>query len=238
MPTQVQAPDGQIIEFPDSMKDPDIEAAMGRLYPRPVPGMEQLAGKPKGHTPGQTFGPQPPADDENKPVGTAFQQNVRPTGQERNKGDLASSAHEQLQDIKSIVQKRQDIFGPAAGRKTEFTVWLGSQDPDAQRFKAARTIAADHLAGVFGGRSEAALSALDSAIGHYKDNPDAILKGIDQLDKANTRFSKVGTPKTAGSNAAKDATVEPIHLKDGRVLTPHSQADADAFRKDHPELLK
>jgi hypothetical protein len=26
-----------------------------------VPGMEQLAGKPKGHTPGQTFGPQPPA---------------------------------------------------------------------------------------------------------------------------------------------------------------------------------
>jgi hypothetical protein len=35
-------------------------------------------------------------------------------------------------------------------------MWLGSQDPDAQRFKAARTIAADHLAGVFGGRSETA----------------------------------------------------------------------------------
>lgn len=142
-------------------------------------------------------------DDQNKPVGTAFQQNVRPTGQERNKADLANSAHSQLQDIKSIVSRRPDIFGPAAGRKTDFTVWLGSQDPDAQRFRAARTIAGDHLAGVFGGRSEAALQALDSAIGHFKDNPAALQAGLDQLDKANAGFQKAGTVKTAGSNAAE-----------------------------------
>lgn len=141
--------------------------------------------------------------DDNKPVGTAFQSNVRPTGTERNKADLASSAHEQLQDIKSIVAKRPDIFGPLAGRKTDFTVWVGSQDPDAQRFRAARTIAGDHLAGVFGGRSEAALQALDSAIGQFKDNPDALQSGLDQLDKANNRFVAKGTPKTAGSDAAK-----------------------------------
>jgi len=124
---------------------------------------------------------------------------VRPTGQERNKADLANSAHDQIQDMKGIVQKRQDIFGPAAGRKTDFTVWIGSQDPDAQRFRAARTIAGDHLAGVFGGRSEAALQALDSAIGHFKDNPAAITAGLDQLDKANQRFVQAGTVKTAAS---------------------------------------
>ncbi len=150
--------------------------------------------------------------DEGKPVGTAFQQNVRPTGQERNRADLATSAHQQLSDLKSIVQKRQDIFGPAAGRKTDFDVWLGSQDPDAQRFRAARTIAGDHLAGVFGGRSEAALQALDSAIGQFKDNPKAVLAGLDQLDKANSGFIQKGSPRTVGSEAAKEppaANVDP-----------------------------
>lgn len=141
-------------------------------------------------------------NDQNKPVGTAFQQNVRPTGQERNKADLANSAHDQIADLKSIVQKRPDIFGPAAGRSTDFSVWVGSQDPDAQRFRAARTIAGDHLAGVFGGRSEAALKALDDAIGHFKDNPAAVAAGLDQLEKANSRFSQAGTVKTVGSNAA------------------------------------
>lgn len=148
--------------------------------------------------------------DNGQPVGTAFQQNLRPTAVERNKADLAVSAHDQLQDIKSIVQKRPDIFGPAAGRKTDFEVWVGSQDPDAQKFRAARTIAGDHLAGVFGGRSETALANLDSAIGRFKDNPAAVISGIDQLDKANQTFIKAGTVKTTGSNAAGAATGDTV----------------------------
>lgn len=141
--------------------------------------------------------------DEGSPVGSSFQQNVRPTGTQRNKEGLATSAREQLNDIKAIVSKRPDIFGPAEGRRTDFTVWVGSQDPDAQAFRAARTIAGDHLAGVFGGRSEAALEALDAAIGQFKDNPAALQAGLDQLDKANESFIKVGAVKTVGSNAAK-----------------------------------
>lgn len=164
--------------------------------------------------------------DNGEPVGTAFQQNVRPTGQERNKADLANSAHDQISDIRSIVQKRPDIFGPLAGRKTDFTVWLGSQDPDAQRFRAARTIAADHLAGVFGGRSEAALEALDNAIGHFKDNPKALEAGLDQLDKANTRFQAAGTVKTAGSNAVEHPKEKP------------NDAAQPAVRKYNPQTGK
>ncbi len=38
-----------------------------------------------------------------------------------------------------------------------------------------------------------------------------------------------------GGNAG---SVAPIALKNGKFLTPHTQADADAFRKDHPELIK
>lgn len=181
--------------------------------------------------------------DDGKPIGTAFQQNVRPTGQERNKGDLASSAHDQLADIKSIVQKRPDIFGPAAGRKTDFDVWLGSQDPDAQRFRAARTIAGDHLAGVFGGRSEAALHALDNAIGQFKDNPNAVIAGIDQLDKANNRFVDKGTVKTAGSNAVTHPNTPPApreaisYTANGK--TYHIPPDKEQeFLKDFPTAKK
>lgn len=141
-------------------------------------------------------------DDAGESVGTAFQQNVRPTGQERNKGDMANSAASQISDMKSIISKRPDIFGPAAGRTTDLQVWLGSQDPDAQRFRAARTIAGDHLAGTFGGRSEAALHALDNALGQFKDNPEAALAGLDQLASANALFQKAGTVKTTGSKAA------------------------------------
>lgn len=144
-------------------------------------------------------------NDENKPVGTAFQQNVRPTGQERNKGDMARSAAEQLKDIKGIITKRPDIFGPVAGRKTDFTVWLGSQDPDAQAFRAAETIAADHLAGTFGARSETIVRNLHDAIGRFKDNPGAALAGINQIEKAAQTFQNAGTVKSAGSNAAKAA---------------------------------
>jgi len=138
--------------------------------------------------------------DQGTSVGSKFQNNVRPTGAERNKGDMANSAHEQLGTIKDIVQRRPDIFGPAAGRKTDFTVWLGSQDPDAQRFRAARTIAGDHLAGTFGGRSESALKAIDNAIGQFKDNPAAVAAGLDQLEKGNEVFRKAGTVHAVGSS--------------------------------------
>jgi hypothetical protein len=144
--------------------------------------------------------------DDGQTVGSHFQQNVRPTGQERGKADLANSAHEQIQTIREIVHRRPDIFGPATGRTTDFTVWMGSQDPDAQRMRAARTIAGDHLAGVFGGRSEAALNALDSALGHFKDNPAAVDAGLTQLDKANNSFIKAGTVRTVGSRTGNRQT--------------------------------
>lgn len=191
-------------------------------------------GPPAGHVPAN--GSMLTGD--NQPVGTAFQQNVRPTGQERNKADLANSAHDQLQDIKSIVAKRPDIFGPVAGRKTDFTVWLGSQDPDAQRFRAARTIAGDHLAGVFGGRSEAALQALDSAIGHFKDNPSAMQAGLDQLDKANKGFQKAGTVNTAGGNAGHSGPPTVATQSEFDKLAPGTVYIEDGKQYKKPEAKK
>lgn len=144
--------------------------------------------------------------DDGQHVGSANAANVRPTGTERNKADLANSAASQINDMKAIIQRHRDFFGPGYGQSTAFQKWIGSEDPDAQRFIAARTIAGDHLAGTFGGRSEAALQALDNALGQFKDNPDAALAGLDQLSGGNTSFQKAGSVRTVGSKAAAQAS--------------------------------
>lgn len=136
------------------------------------------------------------------PVGTAMQQNVRPTGTERNRADLASSAQEQLDDMRSIVRAHPEYFGPGAGRKTEFAQWVGSEDPEAKRFQTARNTLADHASGVFGARSQYASQAQEIAAGRFKDNPDAIMAGLDQIEKAMKNIGGKGTMRTVGSNAA------------------------------------
>jgi len=139
-------------------------------------------------------------DDSNRTIGTAFQGNLKPTAQQRNKADLAHSADEQIATMKEIIQKHPDIFGPGKGRITDIETWLGSQDPDASRFRTARTLAADHSAGVFGGRSETALNELNRALGMFHDNPQAAMAGLEGFGKANTLFRNAGTPHTAGSS--------------------------------------
>ena len=151
--------------------------------------------------------------DSGQTVGSSYSQNVRPTGTQRARGDMASSAREQLSDIVSIVQRHPTLFGPGYGQTTEFKNWLGSTDPDAKAFVAARTIAGDHLAGTFGGRSEPALNQLDAAIGQFKENPQAMLAGIQQLDKAAKLFEDRGTPRTVGSAVGKGKSNQPGIIK-------------------------
>lgn len=127
-----------------------------------------------------------------------------PTGQERGRAQLASSALEQLDDMKGILTNRSDLFGPVAGRKTDFTVWVGSQDPDAQRFRAAAQIAADHLAGVFGGRSQAALKAIYDVVGKNTTNPAAAIAGLEQMGKAAGNIRKSGSGPAPKKGAAKE----------------------------------
>ncbi len=151
--------------------------------------------------------------DSGQTVGSSNAANVRPTGTQRVRGDLATSAQHQLEDMRSIVKKHPEYFGPGAGRKTDFQVWLGSEDPDAARFRTARTILGDHEAGTFGGNSDQKTRDLAAAAGLFKTNPDAILGSLDQLEKANTVFKGAGTPRTVGSNRAASEVPE-ITTKD------------------------
>lgn len=137
-------------------------------------------------------------DASGNPIGSMFQSNVRPTSTEIGRADLATSALEQIGDINSILKKRRELFGPAGGRTTEFTQWLGSQDPEAQRFTAAVTTAADHLMGVFGGRSSATGQRIEKEMGQFKTNPDATLAALDQFAKAAEVIKARGTRHVVG----------------------------------------
>ena len=54
------------------------------------------------------------------PVGSHFAANVRPTGQERTKADMANSAAEQIETIKGIVRNHPTLFGPGYGQASAF----------------------------------------------------------------------------------------------------------------------
>lgn len=141
-------------------------------------------------------------DAEGNPIGSAFSSNVRPTGAQREKATLATSARDQIADMKGILQSRSDLFGPGAGRVQKMRQWIGSQDPDAQRFVAAATTAADHLMGVFGGRSTWAGQRIEAAMGELKTNPEAAIAAMEQFDKAAAVIQKVGSYQTVGGGAS------------------------------------
>jgi len=163
--------------------------------------------------------------DEGQPVGSHFQGNVRPTAAERARADLGVSALQQAKDMEDIISKRGDLFGPVAGRTTDLNVWLGSQDPDAARFNASARVLADHLAGVFGGRSEYALQAIHEVVGRFKDNPKALAAALNQLVSTADLFVKKGSPRTVGSNIAKPGGDNPPNGGNGASLGSTSKPD-------------
>jgi hypothetical protein len=143
-----------------------------------------------------------------------------PTGTERGRADLAMSAREQMTDMENILRTRSDLFGPVAGKITNVTQWIGSQDPDAQRFQAAARITADHLAGVFGGRSQTALNAIYELVGRNATNPKAAIAGLEQLDKAARKIQSRGIgPNAAGgsSGASGGGKIKIVRDAQGRI---------------------
>lgn len=139
-------------------------------------------------------------DEYGRSVGYHFASNIKPTSTEIGRADLAGSAIEQMNDMKDILLHRSDMFGPGAGRKTTFTQWIGSEDPDAQRFKSAAVTTAGHLAGVFGGTSDAKLKDIYAVIGQNQNNPAAAIAALDQMEKAANQIKRRGTRKTIGGN--------------------------------------
>ena len=127
--------------------------------------------------------------------------NPQPTAAERGKGDLAQSALERVQEMRQIIAKHPEYFGPVAGRATNAQQWLGSQDPDAQTYQSAAQYLADHSAGIFGGRGQYILSQLHSITDPHS-NPAALNAALDEAERAAQGFVKAGTVHGKGSTSS------------------------------------
>lgn len=98
---------------------------------------------------------------------------------EKNRQDFANSGLLQIQTMRGILKRHPEFFGPAGGRGTKLAAWVGSIDPDAQAFRTAALILADHSAGVFGGRSVRTVQELQQTITDLNLSAPAILSGLD-----------------------------------------------------------
>lgn len=159
--------------------------------------------------------------DTGETVGTAFQRNVLPTTGEINKGDLARSAVDRVAEMRDILKRRPDLFGPGNGRISSLQMAIGNQDPEAQKFLAASKYLADHSAALFGGRSEYISKSLEG-LNAQKINTAALLAALDEAEKTAKPFADVGTRHTVGGK-------NEIKSGGGHPPTVKSQAEFDAL---------
>lgn len=160
-------------------------------------------------------------DSDGNPIGAEFQSNVRPTGTQRERATLATSARDQLADADAILKRRGDLFGPGAGQVTSLRQWLGTADPDAQAYRAAVVTAADHLMGVFGGRSTYAGQKISALMDSFAQNPDAAIAALRQYDKAAKLLQGVGSYSTVGGGMPSPTGSTPATPKG---LAPRKQS--------------
>jgi hypothetical protein len=182
---------------------------------------------------------------EGQPVGPANAPNVRPVGAQRVASGRATSAIEQIEDAKQILKQRGDLFGPGAGRVTQLTQWLGSQDKEAQRLTAAVNTLSAHLQSAFGGTSAPQSQEIAKIAADFKHNPEASIAALEQYAKAAETIKGLGAYRTVGggatpsSSGGKGAPAPKggkgkirVKLKDGRTGTiDASEFDAKTMTK-------
>lgn len=133
-----------------------------------------------------------------------------PVGAEKNRQDFSNSGILQVNTMRDIIGRNDGLFGPVAGRLQDFVNWAGSNNPDAQRFRSAALILADHSAGVFGGRSVKTVDELKDTITAMKLTPEALLAGLDQDEMTFNALmgasGRLGAPRTGGGSGGAGGT--------------------------------
>lgn len=135
-----------------------------------------------------------------------------PTGEDKQTQMFANSSLNRLKEMRSIVQKHPEIFGPAGGRKMKVSVWLGTQSPEAQKFRQDAQFLAEHSTAVFGGRAASTVEELKKIESDPTANPDALLAGFDSDEATLNDFTRAGgrlpAPKKQAAPAPKAGAKE------------------------------
>jgi hypothetical protein len=160
--------------------------------------------------------------------------NPQPTAQERNKGDLAQSSIHQIGEMRDVLDKRPDIFGPGAGRANRIQQWLGSSDPDAIKYRSSSQYLADHSAALFGGRGEYIMKQLHD-LTDERFGPDALKQALTEAEQTSQGFKNAGTThgKGGSSGYSQPSGGTQTFNVNGRTYNIPADKVAD-FKKDFP----
>lgn len=139
--------------------------------------------------------------------GLGFQQekfyNPQPTAMERNKADMGHSSIHQIGEMRDVLDKRPDIFGPGAGRANRVQQWMGSSDPDAIKYRNSAQYLADHSAALFGGRGEYIMKQLHD-LTDERFGPEALKQALDEAEGTTKGFVNAGATHGKGGKSGYD----------------------------------
>jgi hypothetical protein len=132
-----------------------------------------------------------------------------PTASDKQTQMFAQSSLDRLKEMRSIVKNHPEIFGPVGGRTMKASVWLGTQSPEAQKFKQDAQFLAEHSTAVFGGRAASTVDALQKIQSDPTANPEALLAGFDSdestLNDFVTAQGRLPAPRVRGGETKKQA---------------------------------
>lgn len=165
-----------------------------------------------------------------KPVGPRMANAAKVPADRLKRGDLASNAIGNLNDIVDMIHQNPELFGSLQGRITTAREMMGSDEPAIREIAIAAHNYALASAGVHGTRSQGAVEKTENELlNHWKDGDTAVLGGIAQAKKSLQTFvdnQKAGnrpinttTPKAqaAPSNAQYE-----VYVADGKTLIGHT----------------
>lgn len=124
-----------------------------------------------------------------KPVGPRMANAAKVPADRLKRGDLASNAISNLDDIVGMIHSNPELFGSLSGRITTAREMMGSDEPAIREIAIAAHNYALASAGVHGTRSQGAVEKTENELlNHWKDGDTAVLGGIAQAKKSLKQF--------------------------------------------------
>lgn len=161
------------------------------------------------------------------PVGPRMANAAKVPADRLKRGDLASNAIGNLNDIVDLIHKNPELFGSLSGRITTAREMMGSDEPAIREIAIAAHNYALASAGVHGTRSQGAVEKTENELlNHWKDGDTAVLGGIAQAKKSLQTFvdnQKAGNrPIPSPTQSAPVNASAEVYAADGKTLIGHA----------------
>lgn len=152
--------------------------------------------------------------DDGRTVGTAFQQNVRPTATQRDAAGRADTMIDLDKRIRAALKNPEIVngTGPLAGRLAEAEGRLGTLPHDLSELRNDLKSYGAFQAGLHPVRGIGGLEYFDKVMGGLGQTPDELLGKLDSNMATAKSVKGVGSPKTAGSkeDTKANSPVDPL----------------------------